>query len=198
MNHDVVLEGYGCRLRPVRPEDAAFIVGLRCQPFAQIGIHATSPSVAAQEAWIDRYLRRAGDYYWIIEAPRLGAWDPVGTIGLYDVTEDSSEAMPGRWVVYPQQDFPAALPVYLVYRFAFETLNMHRLVFDVVSANRKVLKFHNLMGARMIAKPPLRYTETEAEVGAPLTWFEITSAMWPDIKLVWEPIFAAYRQVEML
>lgn len=192
MRHDVVLEGYGCRLRPVTLSDAEFIVTLRNQPFTKGTIHATSTDVDAQKRWIQDYFERSGDYYWIVEAQTEGNWKAVGTLGLYDITAEGHEAMPGRWVMYPQVVFPVVLPEMLLYAFVFERLCLKRLVFDVVASNKKVVRFHRLFGARELGRPPKRYAGTEAEVGAPLVWFELTAEMWTELKAKWLPILEAY------
>ena len=185
MRHDIVLEGFNCRLRPVCEADAAFIIRVRTQERANGNINATSPSIPEQETWIRRYLERADDYYWIVECINTGA--PIGTIGLYDFLPDRSEAMPGRWVMLPQADVNIMASVLLMYAFAFDRLGVKRLVISVVPDNRKVLHFHRLFGARPIATPE-RYAQKEADSGVCQRWFELTEHDWPAMKAEWEPI----------
>ena len=185
MRHDIVLEGFNCRLRPVCEADAPFIIQVRTQERANGNINATSTSVPEQVAWINRYLERANDYYWIIECISTGA--SIGTIGLYDFLSDGSEAMPGRWVMLSQADVNVMAPIFLMYAFAFERLGIKRLVSSVMPDNRKVLHFHKLLGARPIATPE-RYAQKEVDSGICQRWFELTEHDWLVMKDGWEPI----------
>ena len=190
MRHSIVLQGYGCRLRPVRLDDAAFIVDLRNRPFAQGTIHATDSSVEKQQAWIEKYFERKGDYYWIVESMDNSA--DVGAVGFYDITDDEKEGMPGRLVVMPQTKFNIFAPLFLIYDYFFSNTPLQRVIMDVVSSNKKVIRFHKIYGARMITDLPERYTGTEKEVGVPLVWFEVTREMWSRIKETWAPILASF------
>lgn len=190
MRHDIVLQGYGCRLRPVGLNDAAFIVDLRNQPFAQGTIHSTDPSVEKQQAWIERYLERNRDYYWIVES--LDNGEAVGAVGFYDITEDGREGMPGRLVVMPQTKFNIFAPLFLIYDYFFSNTPLQRIIMDVVASNKKVVRFHKIYGARMVNDVPARYADTELEVGVPLVWFEVTKEMWFGIRETWAPILASF------
>jgi len=185
MQHSVTLSGWGCHIRPVTVADAAFIVRLRSQEQAKGNIHATSSSVADQEKWIQNYYDREGDYYWIIEDINN---IPVGAMGLYNYNAGLGEGEVGRWVMFPEFSFNLAAPLLLVYRWAFETLNVRRIVFDVVSTNRKVLKFHKLIGARetFLKANALHINDQMVD----MQWFEVTREMWPSIFERWDAILA--------
>jgi RimJ/RimL family protein N-acetyltransferase len=180
MKHDVILEGYGCRLLPVEVNDAEFIIHIRTLDHARGFIGDTSASVDAQADWIRKYHERENDYYWVIVD--LKANQKVGTIGLYDIDKDSG--MPGRWVLLPNINFMIASPVILVYQFAFSGLKLKKLFFNVVAENKKVLKFHRLFGA----------TETHREKNGQqingesvdFIWFEITEMEWQAIYDKWD------------
>ena len=189
MKHDVVLEGFKCRLRPVREDDAEFIIAVRNQDRAAGKINATSRSIPAQVAWIRRYLDRGNDYYWIIENSDNCA--SVGTIGLYDFTPDGTEAMPGRWVMSPQCEINAMTPIFLMYGFAFETLCLRRLAICVMPDNRKIIRFHLLCGAHDIAVPE-RYAQAEAESGVRQRWLSFSAEDWSRMKAEWTPILKRF------
>jgi len=178
-----VLEGYGCRMRPVEVSDAEFIVNLRNQPFAIGKIHATSTSVEKQEEWIRNWKKRDRDYYWIIESA-AEEYKPIGTLGLYDILPDNSEGMPGRLVVLPQDKVTILAPFLLMYRFAFEKLGFQRVVMFVVASNRKVRRFHALYGATPIEMPD-RYRGTEEEVGVPIVWLGLDCEQWGKMETTW-------------
>src|SRR6266478_2565042 len=97
MDHSLRTEGFGIRLRPVRMEDAAFLVWLRNLEHARGKVGDTSADVSGQEAWLKKYFAREGDYYFVIETH---GGIPVGAYGLYDQTGDSAES--GRWVIRPE------------------------------------------------------------------------------------------------
>ena len=97
MRHELSLAGAAFGLRPVRDDDAAFIVGLRSDPELGRWLNPTSPNVADQLAWLARYYERTGDYYFVIERLSNGAAE--GLIGLYDV--EGGEAEWGRWLLKP-------------------------------------------------------------------------------------------------
>ena len=190
MTNIPILEGYGCRLRPVCVEDSAFIVQLRNQPFAQGTIHATSTSVEKQQQWIGLWQMRDDDYYWIIEDAK-NSYEPIGTIGFYDVDRKLGEGMPGRWVMMPQASVNIMAPFVLLYGFVFDVLGMTRVIMDVVATNKKVRRFHKLYGAEYIDQPA-RYAGTEEEVGSPLVWFEFSREQWPTMRDYWRPILEVF------
>lgn len=191
MLHDVVLEGFNCRLRPVREEDAEFIVMLRNQDRAKGRIGSTSQSVEAQVGWLRDYFKRENDYYWIIESRPDSS--PVGTIGLYDFTADGFSAMSGRWVMIPQIAINIMAPVFLLYRFAFEKLRLEQLVFSVMPDNRKVVKFQLICGASEIVVP-LRYQQHESESNIRQRWFAFDEKAWQSMKSQWEPVLNEYSK----
>lgn len=144
MKHTYTLDGWGVRLRPVAIEDAAFINALRRSPHAVGAIGDTDADITKQVRWLETYFERGGDYYFCIEAP-IG--HTVGTIGLYDIQGNEGDS--GRWIITP--GIPAAPgSILLLYSFAFGTLNLNALHFDVVRENTKVVSFHKKYGATMI------------------------------------------------
>ena len=69
MQHTLQAEGFGVRLRPVRMDDAAFIVWLRNLDHVKGRVGDSAADAASQEAWLKAYFDRPGDYYFIIETP---------------------------------------------------------------------------------------------------------------------------------
>jgi RimJ/RimL family protein N-acetyltransferase len=143
MRHDLRLDGFRYRLRPVGRSDAAFIVALRTDPELGAFLHPTSGRVEDQDVWIDAYLERAGDFYFIIED--LSDGEAVGTVGIYDT--DRTQAEWGRWLV--RKGSPAAVEsALLVYRAAFELLRLEAVFCRTIADNAKVVSFHDSSGAR--------------------------------------------------
>src|ERR1700746_3785988 len=96
MRHQFETEGFGVRLRPVRLEDAGFIVWLRNLEHTRGKLGDSAVDVTSQEAWLKTYFEREGDYYFIAETL---SGIPMGTHGLYGVCGASAEA--GRLIIRP-------------------------------------------------------------------------------------------------
>jgi RimJ/RimL family protein N-acetyltransferase len=171
MQHSVTAEGWGVRLRPVRLEDADFIVWLRNLAHARGKVGDSAPDRTAQEGWLRAYFERPGDYYFIIETV---AGTPVGAYGIYDVRDDSAES--GRWVIRPE--VPAAIPsAMLAFDTAFSRLNLKELRVKTVSSNRNVLSLNSKLGFRQTR------VETAAQIiaGQPvdMVHFLLQASEWP-------------------
>ena len=67
MQHTLHAEGFGVRLRPVRMEDAAFIVWLRNLDHVKGRVGDSAMDAAAAGSLVKAYFDRQGDYYFIIE-----------------------------------------------------------------------------------------------------------------------------------
>src|SRR5436305_10034836 len=144
MTHTLQIEGFNVRLRPVRMEDAGFIVWARNLDHVKGRIDDWTPTRKAQEAWLKSYFERAGDYYFIIETP---GEMPVGTYGVYNVQGTIAES--GRWVIRP--DVLAAIPsAILAFDIAFGSLAITELRVSTVSTNRAVLSLNRKFGFREI------------------------------------------------
>jgi len=142
MRHNIEIEGWGVRMRPVEFVDAEFIVQMRRAPFAKRWLNDTDPDVTKQIAWIERYYERPDDYYFCVEAP---SGVRVGMIGLYNIEGQSAEI--GRLFITPGVPAAAATTL-LTNTLAFDTFNMKILHWEVMADNTKVLSFHKRYGAR--------------------------------------------------
>ena len=149
MRHDVALEGFAFRLRPVEVGDAAGIVELRRDPDRSRFIHETPPSVEAQVRWLEDYFGRDGDYYWAVE--RLSDGRTEGFLGLYDVDGDRAEW--GRWVLRPGS-LAAAESAWLVHEAGFGRLGLDTLITRTLADNQPVVSFHARYGAETVGTLP--------------------------------------------
>jgi RimJ/RimL family protein N-acetyltransferase len=148
MEHTLTAEGFGTRLRPVRMDDAAFIVWLRNLEHAKGRIGDSATDTAGQQAWLKQYFQRAGDYYFIIETAGGTA---VGAYGIYDVAGGSAES--GRWIIRPE--VPAAIPsAMLAFDIAFDILKLKELRVTTVSSNQPVLSLNRKFGFRQVEIVP--------------------------------------------
>ena len=141
------IAGKGLRLRPVMPEDAAFIHGLRTDPAYNAHLSAVTGTVADQRAWIIACKTReaaGAELYYIIER-RDGV--PCGVVRLYDITAESFTW--GSWILNAEKPPKAALEsALLIYEIGFEHIQKQRAVFDVRADNERVLSFHRRFGAK--------------------------------------------------
>lgn len=150
MQHSYKAEGFGARLRPVRMEDAAYIVWLRHLEHARGKLGDSAKDVAEQEAWLKDYFQRDGDYYFVIETQDGTA---AGAYGIYNRTGNSAES--GRWVIQPE--IPAAIPcAVLAFDLAFGPLGLAELRAKTVSTNQTVLSLNKKFG----------FKETRVEKGS--------------------------------
>jgi RimJ/RimL family protein N-acetyltransferase len=142
MQHKLQAEAFWVRLRPVRMDDAPFIVWLRNLDHAKGRVGDSATDAASQERWLKAYFDRPGDYYFIIETAGGIA---VGAYGIYDLKASSAES--GRWVIRP--DVPAAIPnAMLAFDIAFDRLDLTELRVTTVSTNRPMLSLNRKLGFR--------------------------------------------------
>ncbi len=154
LRHDLTIEGAGFRLRPVANEDAAFILTLRTDPALARYLHPVSGVLEDQLAWLEAYFQRSGDYYFIVERVDSGA--PVGTIALVDAGGPGGAAEWGRWILLPGS-LAAVASAWLIYRLAFERLQLASVYCNTVEANEQVVSFHDSCGLERTATLPAHF-----------------------------------------
>jgi RimJ/RimL family protein N-acetyltransferase len=174
VEHTIHAEGFGVRLRPVRMDDAAFIVWLRNLDHAKGRVGDSALTEASQQAWLKTYFARPGDYYFIIET-----LDPisVGAYGIYDVRGTSAES--GRWVIRPEA--PAAIPCAMVaFDTAFGPLGLSELRVRTVSSNRNVLSLNRKFGFQQtLVEPAAQIIGGES---VDMVHFLLPAADWPKVR----------------
>jgi RimJ/RimL family protein N-acetyltransferase len=70
---------------------------------------------------------------------------PQGTIGLYAIDEAQRSGEAGRWII--QEDSMAALEsVILLYRLAFDVLDLSMVYSRTALANQSAVRFHDAFG----------------------------------------------------
>lgn len=132
-------------LRPVTLDDAEFIVRLRNQEQAKGFIHNTSNDVDKQRKWIEDYLQRENEYYWILTDLE---GNPYGTQSFYDYNQEKNEIVVGRWVKMPGFENNAISSHVQLFDFAFNFLKVDAVISDVVSTNKGVIKYHKFLGEK--------------------------------------------------
>ena len=174
MKHAFTAEFFGVRLRPVRWEDAAFIVWLRNLDHAVGRVGDSATNVAGQQKWLEAYFAREGDYYFIAETP---GGIPVGTYALYHVVGRIAES--GRWIMRPE--VTAALPSgFALCEIAFRQLQLTELVGTTVATNLPVLSLNRKFGWHQTR------VETAAQIiggrAVDLIHFVLTPCAWDEAK----------------
>ena len=144
MRHTLQAEGFHVRLRPVRMEDAAFIVWLRNLEHVRGRVGDTALSVVGQEAWLQKYFEREGDYYFVAETP---GGIPVGTHGLYDLASGSAEK--GRQAVRPEVMVGVTVAI-LATDIGFGQLGLREMRSNTVSTNQNVISLHRKSGFKQV------------------------------------------------
>jgi RimJ/RimL family protein N-acetyltransferase len=174
MEHSLQAEGFGIRVRPVRMEDAAFIVWLRNLEHTKGKIGDSARNVEAQEAWLREYFDREGDYYFIAET---AGGIPFGTHAIYNVQGIRGEK--GRHVMRPDVLAGATAGI-LVTDLAFGTLGLTELTSACVSTNLPVRSLHLKTGFKQTG------IKRAAQIidGRPVDLFEflITAEDWPKVR----------------
>jgi len=174
MQHTVTAEGFGVRLRPVRMDDAPFIVWLRNLDHVKGRVGDSATDTAGQQAWLRAYFERPGDYYFIVQTTGGLA---VGAYGIYDVKDASAES--GRWIIRP--DVPAAIPsAVLAFDIAFNTLRLTEVRVTTVSTNRSVLSLNRKFGFRQTGITPA--AQVIAGKAVDLVHFLLDAKDWPNIR----------------
>ena len=144
MEHSLSAEAFGVRLRPVRFEDAGFIVWLRHLDHARGKVGDSAWDIRGQENWLAEQFAREGDYYFVIET---SGGIPVGTVGIYN--PDGASAESGRYIIRP--GVWAAVPSsILTVELAFGRIGLKELRTAVVATNKPVLSINPKLGFRQI------------------------------------------------
>jgi RimJ/RimL family protein N-acetyltransferase len=171
MRHTLQAEGFGVRLRPVTPDDAAFIVWLRNLDYVKGRVGDSAVDIQSQQAWLAAYFTREGDYYFIVETP---GGVPVGTYGIYGVSGGSGES--GRWIIRP--GVPAAVPSGVVLLdTAFHRLSLREVHGSTVASNQSVLSINRKFGFRRTGIQP--GAQIIGGKAVDLVNFSMTAEEWP-------------------
>lgn len=140
------LFGKTIKLRDVKVNDAAFILSLRTDEKKNRFLSKTDDDVEKQIRYINDYLKRDSEWYFIIESVE---GEPLGTVRIYDIKNEISSFCWGSWLLKDGADITCALEsAMMVYNFGFYELGFKNCHFDVRKGNDKVKKFHKLFGAK--------------------------------------------------
>ncbi|RUT48747.1 N-acetyltransferase [Paenibacillus anaericanus] len=140
MKHNITVERFGIRLRPITMDDADFIYQIRRNKELSQYIGEIDSQFSVHLTWLEQYFQREGDYYFCIE---LLSGKPVGTIAVYDIANQAGNW--GRWIISPS--IPAApASAWLIFHVAFDILGLSQVYSNTVIDNASVVSFHDNCG----------------------------------------------------
>jgi len=155
MRHDLRLAGHAFGLRPVELDDVEFIVALRTRdPQLVRYLHPIPPDVEQQRRWLRSYFERQNDYYFVVE--NRESRNRHGLVGIYNIDPIVQTGEWGRWILRPGS-FAAVESALLVYRLAFEHLQLRSIYCITVADNLAVVSFHDSCGLERAASLPRHF-----------------------------------------
>ena len=140
-------------IRLVREDDAEFILSLRCDEQKSKYLHKTEYNVDKQKEYIKNCLSKDNEWYFIIENKKQ---EPIGTYRIYDLKDDSFCI--GSWLMIDDcSPIEMMEGEYLAKMFAFKATGFNKFHFDVRKGNKKVIRYHKMMGAKQVGETDLDY-----------------------------------------
>lgn len=146
-------KGKYVNLREIKEDDAEFVLSLRCDEKKSKFLHKTEYNIEKQIEYIKKYKTLENEWYFIIENKLE---KPIGTYRIYDLKEDSFCI--GSWLMTEGATSLETLEGdYLSKTLAFLSTGFEKFHFDVRKENKKVLRFHKQMGAKIIGETDIDY-----------------------------------------
>lgn len=140
-----IIEGKCIDLVPVKKEHLSRIIELRNQDKSRYFLNQPQLlTLEMQKEWFDKYSARTNDIYWCI---RNKEGVIVGTIRLYDITEESCSH--GSFIIDETYTLgnPYALEAQIItLEFAFRELKVRKVINDNRIDNEKVCAISQKMG----------------------------------------------------
>lgn len=135
---------YGIDVRLVEEDDTPFILSLRTNKWLTRYIHQTEDDEQKQRQWIRNYKLReksGKEYYFIYSFNGV----PFGMTRIYDIHDGVGTS--GSWLCVPGTDTNHVISTAVINRdIMFEILGLTADLFDVRKGNKKVQRFHTMMG----------------------------------------------------
>lgn len=152
---DFSIHKYGVDVRLVVESDAQFIVDLRTNWNHTDFLEKTSPDVRKQIDWIREYKKReivGIDYYFIYSYKGK----PYGVNRVYDISDN--ECTGGSWVCKSRTDAALVIISNIIEReIIFDYLGYSYTKFEVNKDNKKIIKYHKLLGATIVGENDIEY-----------------------------------------
>ena len=146
--NNLLLKGKLVNIRTVEETDAAFILSLRCDEEKSKFLHPTENNLSKQVQYINTHKSLDNEWYFIITNKQN---KPIGTYRIYDLRKDSFCI--GSWLMVKGATAGEVLEGdFLAKTLGFEKTGFSKFHFDVRKANKKVVKYHLLMGAQIVGE----------------------------------------------
>lgn len=141
------LKGAVITMTPCTLDDAADLVRMRNSERARFALTQTSLlTLDTQQQFFQNYFARNNDLYWMIRDP---SGRSVGANALYDIDRDGRTAEKGRLVVEEASGLGGPYTLesdLLLLRFAFEVLQLERIITIVRPENQKMSSMNARLG----------------------------------------------------
>ena len=153
-NHNFApIEGKYVNLREVQIEDAAFILSLRCDPKKSRFLHKTENNLEKQIDYLKHYFSLDNEWYFVVENKKH---EPLGTTRIYGVK--GTQYTGGSWLMkdgsLPEETLEGSM---LAREMAYEKLGFELDCFDVRKGNKKVVRYHQMWGAKIVGESDIDY-----------------------------------------
>ena len=186
------IDGFALRLRCVEQADAERIIELRTDESLTRFLPPLTVTIEDQRRWIGTQADKINDYYFAVEKKALPDAPVEGFLGLYGFVHADGVATAewGRWIL-AKSSLASVESAFLLYRFAFETLHLDRVVCHSVLANESVVSFHDKCGLKRTRVLEKEFTIHGIEYDA--VEHAITREEWPATRAtmqVWVQRFA--------
>jgi len=140
------------RLRAVEREDIPTFVRWFNDPEVRRNLLMFEPmSRVKEERWFDDRLARDNDFLFGIEVPVGDGWQLIGNVGLHQVSWVNSHCIFG--IVIGERTFwnrgYGSKATRAALRFAFHTLNLHRVELEVFDFNPRARHVYEKVGFRL-------------------------------------------------
>lgn len=168
----IELHSTNFKLRPVRESDASDIIKLRRAPGNAKYINKTSENIDAQINYIRTTNNKTDDHFFAVENRSTAEF--FGTVAIYDikVVNGQTSGEWGRFILWPHLCV-AIETCALIYKFAFEHLNMDRVYCRTVAENKAVVSLHDSIGLTRTVVLPAHFN------GMNSIEHELTSSKYP-------------------
>lgn len=136
-----IIRGKYVDIKSLDESDAEFTLNLRKDPEMAKYLPPLNISLDQQKEWIRKQRETEGDYFWVMldkEGNRFG------TFGIYDVNLCEPK---GRSLAAKGNPLQNIEGMYLIFKYAFETLNVEKVLGWVYAENVRAARFAELFGA---------------------------------------------------
>lgn len=148
MIYDGIIQGKSVYLRSAQMEDAEYTYSIRQDPERTKYLHPIVGGIGAQRLWLQKQRETPGDYFFVVFSNDN---ERIGTYSVYNVNTDTGTGSVGRALLNgnPIENHEA---IFLVYDFAFRTLNLQKLYAESVKDNTVSIGINLRLGGKLVGE----------------------------------------------